>query len=95
MEPIKLKIDVTKIIKDAMFKGAKGTYLEVIVWPNRGESKYGEIGMITQDLGKDRKEEKSPILGNAFPLRKAEPKPAAPAASSGGWDDSDDSGIPF
>jgi len=84
MEPIKIKIDVTKIIKDAMFKGAKGTYLEVIVWPNRGESKYGEIGMVTQELGKDRKEEKSPILGNAFPLKRSEPKPAAPVAK---WED--------
>jgi hypothetical protein len=84
MEPIKIKIDVTKIIKDAMFKGAKGTYLEVIVWPNRSESKFGEIGMVTQDLGKDRKEEKSPILGNAFPLKRSEPKPAAPPAK---WED--------
>jgi hypothetical protein len=95
MEPIKIKIDVTKIDKDALFKGKNGTYLDIIVWPNRGESKFGEIGMVKQDLGKDRKGEQAPILGNAFPLRKAEPKPAAPAASSGGWDDADDSDIPF
>jgi hypothetical protein len=84
MEPIKIKIDVTKIDKDALFKGKNGTYLDIIVWPNRGESKFGEIGMVKQDLGKDRKGEQAPILGNAFPLKKSEPKPAAPAVK---WED--------
>jgi hypothetical protein len=84
MEPIKLRINLDKIDQDAVFQGAKGRYFDVIVWPNKGESKFGEIGMAKQDLGKERKGEQAPILGNAFPLRKAEPKPAAPAAK---WED--------
>jgi len=55
MEPIKIKINLDKIDQDAVFQGAKGRYFDVIVWPNRGESKFGEIGMAKQDLGKDRK----------------------------------------
>ena len=84
MEPIKLRINLDKINQDAIYKGKNGNYLNIVVWPNRGESKYGEIGTAKQDLGKERKGEQAPILGDAFPLRKAEPKPAAPAAK---WED--------
>lgn len=84
MEPIKVRINLDKIDQDAIYKGKNGNYLDMVVWPNKGESKFGEIGMAKQDLGKDRKDEKAPILGNAFPLKKAEPKPAAPPAK---WED--------
>lgn len=56
---IKAKIDVKKINKDRLFKGEKGTYLDItlIETPN---GKYGEW-MIVQDAPKD---EKGTILGN-------------------------------
>lgn len=65
-QPIRVKLDVTKIDKSALFKGAKGTYLDVTLWPTP-DSQYGDDYRATQDIGKERREagEKGPILGNA------------------------------
>jgi len=66
MEPLSIKIDVTKIDKEALFKGAKGTYLTLTVWPNKdGEDQYGNHASVKQDLGKDRRDENAPFIGNA------------------------------
>jgi hypothetical protein len=66
MEPISIKIDVTKIDKEALYRGAKGTYLTITVWPNKdGEDQYGNHASVKQDLGKDRRDEKAPFIGNA------------------------------
>jgi len=66
MEPLSIKIDVTKIDKAALYKGAKGTYLTLTVWPNKeGRNQYGDDAIVKQDLGKDRRDEKPEIIGNA------------------------------
>lgn len=76
MEPISIKIDVTKIDKAALYKGEKGTYLTLVVWPNRdGEDDYGNYAGVKQDLGKDRRDEKAPFIGNAKIIKR---KNAAP-----------------
>lgn len=64
-EPITGKLDVTKIKKEFLFKGAKGTYLDIALIPTP-DSEYGEW-MIVQSLPKENREagEKGPILGNA------------------------------
>lgn len=64
---IRLKIDVTKIVREALFKGDKGTYLDATLFLEDGMDEYGQCGRIVQDLGKKRREagEKGPILGNA------------------------------
>jgi len=97
----RLRIDVTKIDKSALYKGAKGTYLDVTLLDNRdGTNQYGNDGMIVQDIGKERREagEKGAILGNwkhvgqSTPTRKmhgSEPN----AGYVGGADD--DSDLPF
>jgi hypothetical protein len=61
-----LKIDVTKFDKTAFYVGQKGTYATVAVRLNSEKDQYGNYGMITQDLGKEREDtgEKKPILGN-------------------------------
>jgi len=89
-EPIKLNIDVTKIDKSALFKGAKGTYLNLVLWPSK-PNEYGNDYMIKQDLGKDRKGEEAPILGNGkfFQTHRQSAAPEAPAPTVG------DSEIPF
>lgn len=60
-----VKVDVTKIDKARLFKGAKGTYLDLILieTPN-GE--YGDF-MVKQQVTKEEREAKlqMPILGNA------------------------------
>jgi hypothetical protein len=81
MEPLSIKIDVTKIDKEALFKGAKGTYLTLTVWPNKdGEDQYGNHASVKQDLGKDRRDEQAPFIGNARIIqRKNAPRSAPPA----------------
>lgn len=64
---VQLKIDVTKIDKARLFKGAKGTYLDATVFVDLGEAdQYGNHGMITQDVSKDERDagQRGEILGN-------------------------------
>jgi len=75
----RLRIDVTKIDKTALYKGAKGTYLDITLLDNRdGTDQYGNDGMIVQDIGKDRREagEKGAILGNWRHVETRQPAPA-------------------
>ena len=62
---VNLKIDVSKIMKEKMFKGEKGVYLDATVFLNVDEQgQYGDNGMITQNW-KDQQKGEGPILGNA------------------------------
>ena len=63
---ISVKIDVTKIDKARLFKGAKGTFLDVILLPSR-ESKFGDDFMVVQQVTKEERlaGQRGPILGNA------------------------------
>ena len=64
---VSLKIDVTKIEKDRLFQGAKGTYLDATVFIDIDQlDQYGNSGMITQDVSKEEKQQqvKGAILGN-------------------------------
>ncbi len=75
-EAIKINIDVTKLDKTAFFKGKNGTYCSLIIWPNRdGEDQYGNTSTVKQDMGKDRREERTQIIGNGKPLRKRSAPP--------------------
>lgn len=103
--PITLKIDVTKIDKAHLFVGKKGTYLDVVIWPNKdGAGQYGDTHYCVQEISKEKREAggRGPIIGNAkvpgdgmqpsAPARAASPKkkPTEPDAT----DLSDDS-LPF
>ena len=63
---IKLKIDVTKIDKTRLFKGAKGTYLDLVVYENDAPDEYGNDFSVKQDCTKDDREAgvKMPYIGN-------------------------------
>lgn len=64
---IAIKIDVLKIDKTLLFKGAKGTYLNITLKDNRdGEDQYGNLGFVTQDVSADDRKAgvKGPIIGN-------------------------------
>lgn len=64
---ISLKIDVSKIDKARLFKGAKGTYLDATVFVDVDTAdQYGNNGMITQDVSKEEKQQgtRGEILGN-------------------------------
>ena len=63
---IKLKIDVTKIDKTRLFKGAKGTYLDLVVYENDTPDEYGNDFSVKQDCTKEDREAgvKMPYIGN-------------------------------
>lgn len=64
---VSLKIDVTKIDKERLFRGQKGTYLDLTVFIDVDkEDQYGNNGMITQSTSKEDREAgvKGAILGN-------------------------------
>lgn len=66
MNKIAAKIDVKKILKDDLYVGEKGTYLDAILIPNDGPSKYGDDGFVVQGVSKAKRDkgERGPILGN-------------------------------
>ena len=64
---IRLKIDVTKIEKERLFKGQKGTYLDATCFIDiHEEDQYGNHGFIAQDVTKEERDAgtRGPILGN-------------------------------
>lgn len=98
------KIDVTKIIKEKMFNGKNGTYLDITIMTSREKDQYGNDGMITQDLGKEAraKKEYGPILGNvrivyadAPPQQKQAPATPKTTATASTPARDDGSEVPF
>jgi len=64
---LSVKLDVTKINKDRLFKGEKGTYLDLTTFIDlENPSQYGDHGFITQSVSKEEREAgtKGDILGN-------------------------------
>lgn len=62
-----IRINVTKIDKSAIYEGKNGKYVDLVLFENRdGEDQYGNLGFVTQDIGKDRRlaGERGPIIGN-------------------------------
>jgi len=75
---ITAKIDVTKIIKSLLFKGKKGTYLDLTIWINEEKpDNYGNTVSIQQRTGKD-----DPKIylgeGKFYEPKKQEPAKAEP-----------------
>ena len=100
---LSIKIDVTKIDKSRLFKGEKGTYLDLTTFVDLDlKDQYDNNGFISQSVSKDEKAAgvQTPILGNcrvfwtdgAQPApTPSTPAPAAPGDSSNNIDDD----IPF
>ena len=64
---ISLRIDVTKIDKDRLYKGQKGQYLDLTTFVNLDEKdQYDNNGFISQSVSKEERDAgvKTPILGN-------------------------------
>ena len=79
MEPISIKIDVTKLDKTAFYKGDKGTYCTLVVWPNKnGEDRFGNYAGVKQDLGKDRRDDPSVFVGDARIIKRKNAPQSSP-----------------
>ncbi len=66
MQKILFKINLKKLEKAELYVGQQGTYLDGILIPNKGESKYGDDGFIVQSISKERRDkgERGQIVGN-------------------------------
>ena len=101
MKIVKLKINLSKIDKERLFKGAKGTYLDATAFLEDAEDQYGNHGMISQDVSKEERVagNKGPILGNVKVVWEGESRPAPAATSAPATapvsDDTDGDEIPF
>lgn len=103
---VSVRIDVTKIDKSRLFKGEKGTYLDLTTFIDTEEKdKYDNHGFISQSTTKDERTAgvQTPILGNvrvfhregmgqSTPQQQPQSEQAGPDYG-GGEDYSDD--IPF
>ena len=92
---VSFKLDVSKIDKERLFKGAKGTYLDITSFIDLDQlDQYGNSGMVTQDVTKEEKAQgvKGPILGNCkvfwsdggqTPQQNQQPQQVPPAQTFG------------
>jgi hypothetical protein len=58
---LQCKIDVSKIDKSLLFKGKKGTYLDLLIWINDKPDQYGNECSIEQKV---KMGEKKNYIGN-------------------------------
>jgi hypothetical protein len=78
---ITCKINASRIDKNHMFKGEKGTYVDLVLFENKGgPDQYGNDGFVTQGISKEARDrgEKGPISGNWKRFGSSAPKPAPP-----------------
>ena len=64
---LSVRIDVTKIDKSRLYKGAKGTYLDLTTFVDtEQQDQYENNGFISQSTTKEEREAQvqTPILGN-------------------------------
>lgn len=64
---VSVRIDVTKIDKSRLFKGEKGTYLDLTTFIDTDEKdRFDNNGFISQSTSKEERETgvQTPILGN-------------------------------
>lgn len=64
---LSVRIDVTKIDKERLYKGEKGTYLDLTTFVDTAsQDQYENNGFISQSVDKEEREKgvQTPILGN-------------------------------
>ena len=64
---LNIRIDVSKIDKERLFKGAKGTYLELVAFiDTEQKSQFGDNGPLSQAVTKEERgnKVKLPYIGN-------------------------------
>ena len=83
-------VDVTKISKDKLVKGKKGTYAPIIVWTNDEPDQFGNHASIQENLSKEEREAgvKPNYIGN---LKLAEGSTASAAPK----DNTEEEDLPF
>ena len=64
---VNLSIDVSKLDKSRLYKGAKGTYANLTVFIDSNPDQYGKNGGVKEQATKDERDDKvkMPFVGNA------------------------------
>lgn len=92
---IVLKISTGRIAEEHLYKGEKGTYLDLALHENKaGKDQYGNDGFVTQSVGKESRAQgvKGPIVGNWKRVGEDRPAQKPDAAPPVGEPDSE---VPF
>ena len=99
---INLKIDVSKIDKNRLFKGQKGTYLDATAFVDLDQlDEYSNNGFIAQQVSEDERKQgvKGAILGNSKVFWRGDSDnqqaPQAPAPSQAAPVDDFSDDVPF
>ncbi len=104
---ISIKITTGKIDKSLLFRGQKGTYLNITLKDNKdGQDEYGNDGFVVQEVSKAEREagKRGPIIGNWKHVgQKPQPKAAPPQKQSAAsrppadpeLDPTEDDDVPF
>lgn len=82
---IRLSINVSKITKERLYKGAKGTYLSCTVLEKDEPDQYDNTHMIIEDVSKEERSQgvKGVIIGNGkFVVRNTKPPKDDPTPTS-------------
>lgn len=71
---ISVSIDYDKIDKTRLFKGKKGTYLDLVLIER--DDQYGNNYMVVESISKEEREQgiKGRVLGNAKIINKRDPQ---------------------
>ena len=90
MKLVNIKIDVEKITKDRLFKGKKGTYLDLMVSINDEPDQFGNDASVWENQTKEEREgkENRNFLGNGKVVWKSDGDTPKANDSNGG-------GLPF
>lgn len=79
---ITLKIDVSKILKEHLFQGKTGKYLDLCVFESKAIGQYGDTHYVVQGVSKEVREamkatgERMPIIGNGKEFGSSPPSSA-------------------
>lgn len=99
MPNYRISLNLSKLDESAFFQGKNGTYVNLTMWENDGEDQYGNSHSLKQDMGKDRKGEKTPYIGNAktFGSQSSPRQQSQPNQQANGkqWSEDPNDDIPF
>ena len=96
---INATINVEKIDKSRLFKGEKGTYLNVVVSELQQPDQYGNTHSVYMQQTKEERDAKEQKIylgnGKALNFDSGQPQPSQAAPQSNESDNSDSSSLPF
>lgn len=85
---LSLSVDVSKITKDKLIKGKKGTYLKLTVSVNDTEDKFGNNVSCWEEQSTYERGQQKNYLGNGKVFWESNPKPVA--SQNGNVEEDDD-----